>query len=128
MEALLHLAESRELHIDAYGWHEFGRPEQVADHVEDFRRLLKSHPKLASGPILIDEYQSEAQHLLPGFAVGWLYYLEQSGVQQAMRACWDLPKPSGGLFETCWTGLNGCSQKTRRRPHRCIGFTNATRV
>ncbi len=115
--ALLDYAEDKELRFDAIDWHELGsRPEDVVAHVDDLRALLAARPSLGSPPIIIDEYASSAHHLLPGFAVAWLHYLEKARVLLAARACWNVQDPVNGIWSDCWDGLNGLFMKDNLTP------------
>jgi hypothetical protein len=102
---LVFVAENN-LRLDALSWHEFEAPEIVPSHVSKIREFIKTQPKLCNPKcpeIHINEYAPEDQHFIPGYGVGWLYYLEKAGVDQANRACWDIPKGES----TCWAGFNG---------------------
>jgi hypothetical protein len=100
---MLFVAENR-LRLDAVSWHEFNAPEMLPSHVDEIREFIETQPRLCDPrcpEIHINEYASEDQQS-PGYGVGWLYYLEKAGIDQASRACWDLPTGS-----TCWAGFNG---------------------
>lgn len=117
MAALLDYAQSNGLVFDAYDWHELGtRPEDVVAHVADLRSLLQSRPSLGNPPVIIDEYASPEEHLLPGFAVAWFYYLEEAGVLRASRACWDVTDSQSGQWSDCWNGLDGLFMKDNITP------------
>ncbi len=116
MQRVLDFAVSNNLLFDAIDWHEFARPEDVAGHVQNLRTLLGERPSLGNPPVIIDEYATAAQHLLPGFAVGWFYYLEKSGVQLASRACWNVMDPANGVWADCWDGLDGLFMKDNSTP------------
>jgi xylan 1,4-beta-xylosidase len=106
LKAFLDFVATNDIRLDALSWHEFKAPEVLPEHVNEIREYFKTHPRLcrpACPEIHINEYMSDTQHLVPGYAVGWLYYLEKARVNHANRACWDVP--NGG--STCWTGVNG---------------------
>jgi hypothetical protein len=70
------------------------------------QQYLSANPSLcnpACPEIHINEYAGSGTHLIAGWTVGWLHYLEEAGVDQAHRACWDV---SGG-WSTCWAGFDG---------------------
>lgn len=102
---LVFVAENN-LRLDALSWHEFEGPIIVPSHVSEIQQFIRTQPKLCNAKcpeIHINEYEPEDQHFIPGYGVGWLYYLEKAGVDQANRACWDLPKGES----TCWAGFDG---------------------
>ena len=66
--------------------------------------------------MIIDEYAPAAQHHLPGFAVGWFYYLEKSGVLSVSRACWNVMDSVNGIWDDCWDGLDGLFMKDNLTP------------
>jgi len=112
---LVFVAENN-LRLDALSWHEFEAPEVVPAHVSEIREFIKTQPKLCNPKcpeIHINEYAPEDQHFIPGYGVGWLYYLEKAGVDHANRACWDLPKGES----TCWAGFNGMLSQDNVTPH-----------
>lgn len=101
-----------DLRVDVVSWHEFRYPEDLVPRVDTMRRLLAERPSLCEPTcpkIHINEYAGPESHLIPGVNVGWLYYLESSGIDQSNRACWD---DVGGFlrfgrWSTCWAGFNG---------------------
>lgn len=106
LKAFLSFAVEHDLRVDAVSWHEFQTPESVPAHAREMREVFKSQPKLCNPTcpeIHINEYAPDTQHLVPGYGVGWLYYLERARIDHANRACWDVPR-SGS---TCWNGFNG---------------------
>ncbi len=98
------------LRVDAISWHEFGYPEEVVSRAAEMRRLIAERPALckpACPEIHINEYAGPESHLVPGVNVGWLYYLEKAGVDQAHRACWDDLGSFLRKWSSCWAGFNG---------------------
>jgi hypothetical protein len=97
------------LRVDVVSWHEFRHPEEVVPRTEEMRRLISERPTLCDPrcpEIHVNEYAGPESHLIPGVNVGWLYYLEKAGVDQANRACWD---DLGRIFKkwsSCWAGFN----------------------
>lgn len=94
------------LRLDALSWHEFGAPDSLPAHVDEARQFFSANPSLcipACPEIHINEYAGSRDHLIPGWAVGWLHYLEKAEVDQSHRACWDVI----GGWSTCWAGING---------------------
>lgn len=108
LELFLSYASSNNLRIDALSWHEFGLPEEVVAHTAEVRKNF-------SGEIHINEYANADSHLIPGEQVGWFYYFEKAGVDQAHRACWDVVR-GPGQWSTCWAGFNGVLSKDNETP------------
>lgn len=105
--SLLQYLRDNNLLVDAVSWHEFKDPQDIMMHVEDFRKMLASFPSLGMVEVHINEYSQSEEHLIPGWAVGWLYYLEKSEVEWASRSCWNR---IGGDSE-CGDGLDGLLTK-----------------
>jgi hypothetical protein len=111
--------------FEAFAWHELEDmrmpvskevyPEGVPTHVETVRSLLKE--KLSCDfncpEIHINEYGYATNHLIPGFVVGWIYYLNKAKVEQANRACWDVKTGAlpGQKYLTCFDGFDGLFTK-----------------
>lgn len=105
--SLLKYISDNNLSVGAVSWHEFKDPQDIPAHVEDFRRMLASFPSLGMMEAHINEYSQAEEHLIPGWAVGWLYYLERSGVEWASRSCWYRAKGDS----ECGDGLDGLLTK-----------------
>lgn len=106
LKRFLGFVAENNLRLDALSWHEFQTPEVVPAHVNEMREFFKTQPGLcnpACPEIHINEYAPQDQYLVPGYGVGWLYYLEKAGVNQANRACWGLNERE----TTCWDGFEG---------------------
>ena len=115
---LVHFLEylaSQNLRFDAISWHEFDFPEEILEHVEAIRNVIKEHPSLGTPEIHINELSGPADHLIPGWAVGWLYYLEKANVDWATRGCWDI-KERDTRWSGCQAGLNGLLLKDNNTP------------
>ena len=105
----LSYVSANKLRLDALSWHEFGRPSAVPARADEMRAAISSLPSLCSSScpeIHIHEYATPETHLIPGVAVGWLYYFEKAGLDQASRACWDV-ESSGKKWSDCWAGIDG---------------------
>jgi hypothetical protein len=133
LKAFLRFVADHNLRLDAISWHEFHAPESLPEHTREIREFFRSKPALCNPvcpEIHINEYASDAQHLVPGFSVGWLYYLEQARVDHANRGCWDVAK--GG--STCWTGFNGMLMPDNATPnvlywvYKAYAELNRTRI
>jgi hypothetical protein len=117
MADFLSFVAKNNLPLDAVSWHEVigtavnQNPNVVIANVAAVRAELKQYPRLAHIPIFINEYSSNATHLIPGWAVGWISALEQAGVAEATRACWHQPDLSGKEMAECNEGgLDGLLQ------------------
>jgi hypothetical protein len=103
------------LRFDAISWHEFDFPEEIPEHVESIRNVMKAHPSLGTPEIHINELSGPADHLIPAWAVGWLYYLEKANVDWASRGCWEI-KERSSRWSDCQAGLNGLFLKDNNTP------------
>jgi hypothetical protein len=72
-----------------------------------------AYQTLGSPEIHINEYASSEDHLIPGWSVGWLYYMEKAGVDASNRACWDVVQGKT-TWSDCWAGLNGVFLKDNK--------------
>ena len=105
---LLDFLVDNNLHFDALSWHEFNIPEEIPIHVASARSLIDSRvDSLGPMEIQINEFSSGQNHLIPGWTLGWIYYLDDAEVDWASRACWE--RESGDMSQTseCVKGLNG---------------------
>lgn len=99
------------IRLDGISWHELGDdPDVVPSHVDMARQFLKTLPLIVPNPeIHINEYAGPTYHLVPGHAVGWIYYFEKAGINWASRACW-WPETSLRLkipWSDCYAGFDG---------------------
>lgn len=102
---------------DVISWHELGSlPEDVPAHVQTLRAFLKTAFPGYNPLFHINEFTSQPEHLIPGWTVGWLYYLEQSGINSANRACWNVQVPFARQWSNCWAGLNGLLLNDNKTP------------
>ncbi|MBK9565178.1 MAG: T9SS type A sorting domain-containing protein [Saprospiraceae bacterium] len=92
--------------ISGVSWHEFCNPEDVPIHVQQVRDSLSVRPWLGNLDILIPEYAGPANHTIPGWNVGWLYYFEKSKVDWVSHGCWD-ENDGTNSWTNCQYGLNG---------------------
>ncbi len=120
---------------DAVSWHELGSlPEDVPAHAQAFRAFLATAMPEYHPAFHINEFTSEPEHLIPGWTVGWLYYLEQAKIDSANRACWSVQVPRRKPWSDCWAGLNGLFLKDNKTPqmnywvHLAYGQMGATRL
>lgn len=119
--------------IDAVSWHEFCTPEDVVIHVNELRDSLNVRPWATDLLINIPEYAGPANHIIPGWNVGWLYYLELAQVNWVSHACWN---ESDGVstWSDCQFGLNGLFMSDNKTPqpnywvHRIYADLPATRL
>ncbi|MBK9564212.1 MAG: hypothetical protein IPO37_03155 [Saprospiraceae bacterium] len=92
--------------ISGVSWHEFCNPEDVPIHVQQVRDSLSVRPWLGNLDILIPEYAGPANHTIPYWNVGWLYYFEKSKVDWVSHGCWD-ENDGTNSWTNCQYGLNG---------------------
>ena len=92
--------------ISGVSWHEFCNPQDVPSHVQQVRDSLAVRPWLGNLDILIPEYAGPANHTIPGWNIGWLYYLEKSKVDWVSHGCWDETDGTSS-WSNCQYGLNG---------------------
>jgi hypothetical protein len=102
------------IRVDAISWHEVGAranlvnnppdPVSAVVDVQRARALIAARPTLGHPAILISEYSSAADHLIPGWDVGWMASLEQAGVSAANRSCWHAPDVAGQMVAECAEG------------------------
>lgn len=103
---------------DAISWHELGSlPEGVPTNAQTLRTFLSQtfpdyHPELH-----VNEFTSEPEHLIPGWTVGWLYYLEQAKLDVVSRGCWSFREAGKKPWSDCWAGLNGLLSEDNTTPH-----------
>jgi len=141
MTTFLAFVNAHNLPLDALSWHEVigaavdRNPDIVVTHVAQARFLLSKYPRLAHIPIFVNEYSSNATHLIPGWAVGWMAALEQAGVAEASRACWHEPDVFGNSIAECNEGgLDGLLQPGSGLPqdlywvHAAYGSMTGDRV
>lgn len=108
----LHAVNSK---VDGVSWHEFCLPQSVPLHVQELRDSLLSRPWASNLTIHIPEYAGPSNHRIPGWNVGWLYYLEKAKVDWASHGCWDV---SDGVnsWSDCQFGLNSLFMKDGTTP------------
>lgn len=92
--------------ISGVSWHEFCNPQDVPLHVQQVRDSLEVRPWLGNLDILIPEYANPTNHTIPGWNVGWLYYLEKSKVNWVSHSCWN-ETDGTNTWSNCEFGLNG---------------------
>jgi hypothetical protein len=99
----INYATANNLQFAAISWHEnnAGNGTQpslqlpvLADHVQMIRTALDASPVLAGAQIFVNEFDSSFTGRLTGWDLGHVIALEQAGVDQANRAC----------FENCMNG------------------------
>lgn len=131
--AILDYFVQNALHFNAISWHEFDLPESVPAHVAAAMALIAARPALGAMEIHVNEYSSGQNHLIPGWTVGWLYYLDQAEIQWATRACWERENSPGDTSE-CIRGLNGLLTISETSPqatywvHRAYAAMSGTRL
>ncbi|MDI9340543.1 MAG: T9SS type A sorting domain-containing protein [Sediminibacterium sp.] len=119
--------------VTGVSWHEFCNPEDITVHVKQVQDSLVIRPWLGNLQILIPEYAGPANHIIPGWNVGWLYYFETAKVDWVSHGCWN---ESDGVssWSDCEFGLNGLFMKNNLTPqpnywvHRAYAELNGVRV
>lgn len=89
---LTHFAKyitENDLRFDAISWHEFVHPEHIPAQAILIREFFKKHNHSQIPEMHINEYSGPRDAPIAGWAVGWLYYLEQARLDWANRACWN---------------------------------------
>lgn len=101
--------------LDGISWHELGNQpvEDVPRHADLLRQGLASALPGYAPELHVNEYAGPTQHLLPGWAVGWLHYLTVADVDVASRACWNVGDEG---WSDCWAGLDGLLRPDNRTP------------
>ncbi|HEY1827278.1 MAG TPA: hypothetical protein VGF87_04620 [Acidimicrobiales bacterium] len=109
MATFLNYAAANDLSLAAVSWHEIDdnlgtKPEEntlsptmIEDHVAEARQLIASLPALGNPKIFVDEYGMPEVQDIPGWDVSYLSALTASGVDSAVRACWDGNCSDGSL-------------------------------
>ena len=120
--------------VNGVSWHELcNNPENVPNHVQQLRDSLAVRPWCGNLTIHIPEYASPQNSIVPGWNLGWLYYLEKSKLNWVSHACWN---ESNGVisWSNCEFGLNGLFMKDNITPqpnywvHRAYSELNSTRL
>lgn len=114
MQTFLVYARDNNLRLDAISWHEFTNPESVPENIVYMKQLIKEYglttPSGAVPELHINEYAFASNHLIPGWTVGWLYYLDKNmgDLAWTSRSCWKLPPGIVGRTPyDCLTWLDG---------------------
>jgi hypothetical protein len=119
MPTFLNYVAANNLPLDAVSWHEVSHlgPGVVLSNIARVRFMLAAHPRLAHLPIFINEYQTDLNHLIPGWSVEWISLLESAGIAQAGRACWhDIDVAGKSIAECSEGGLDGLVQPGSGKP------------
>jgi len=121
LTAFMKYLEENDLTLTALSWHEFDDPDAMIEHTSKMRSIIDSifekKQNLKIQEIHINEYGSNDNQLVPGWAVRWLYSLEKANVDVANRACWDMGSGSS-VWSNCWNGLNGMLDQDNKTPER----------
>jgi hypothetical protein len=73
------------------GFRDYWSPAAIGAHVELAKALIATYPALAGTQVFVNEYGPTYGANIPGWMVGDLASLEQSGADQAMLTCVDGP-------------------------------------
>ena len=104
------------LHFDAISWHEFYLPENIPIHVSSAKAMIDNR-SLGPMEIQINEFSSGQRHLIPGWTMGWIYYLDEAKVDWASKACWEREIGDRNQTSECIKGLNGIFAEDEITPH-----------
>ncbi|MFD1552875.1 T9SS type A sorting domain-containing protein [Putridiphycobacter roseus] len=122
------------IYLDAVSWHEFGLPDSLTLHVNQFRTLLQNNPQWGNPEIHINEYSPRQTNQIPAWKVGWFYHLEKSNVDWANNACWDDMDDGVNQWNNCIWGLNGILSYDESSPlpiywaHKAYGTMQGEKV
>lgn len=93
--------------VDGVSWHNLcNNPENVPAQVQQLRDSLAVRPWLGNLTLHIPEYASPQNSTIPGWNLGWIYYLEKAKLDWVSHSCWN---ESDGVnsWSNCEYGLNG---------------------
>lgn len=112
------LATIHNVKLEGISWHELGsNPEDLPKHKDIARQFFAQNFPGYTPEIHINEFSAQADHTIPGWAVAWLYYLEQAGVDAASRACWFMQTTTdSSTWNNCWAGLDGLLLQDNKTP------------
>ncbi len=119
--------------VSGVSWHEFCNPHDVLSHVKQVRDSLTVRPWLGNLDILIPEYAGPKNYTIPGWNVGWLFYLEKSKVDWVSHSCWN-ETDDNVSWSNCEVGLNGLFLSDNFTPqpnywvHRAYAELNNSRI
>lgn len=89
MTDFLNFASDHNLDLAAINWHYNGTdPLYLADTVTAVRQMIAARPNLGHPLVFINEYGGRDTQRVPGWDVGFLDSLTDSGVASAGRSCW----------------------------------------
>lgn len=94
IRAFLDYCVANNLEVNYLSWHELDKdtnPALIAKDVAEVRQLIAQNPKyraLKISKIQINETVGQSAQYRPGEITGYLYYLEQAGVDGACKGCW----------------------------------------
>jgi hypothetical protein len=110
MVTFLNFIKSNQLHFDAISWHEFDNPLALQSIANNIKSFFMQNGNLSIPEIHVNEYTSPNNYKIPGWTLGWLYYLELAPIDVSNHACWDNGKE-------CSAGLNGLFQQNNLTPN-----------
>ena len=110
--------------LEAVSWHEFGLPDSLVLHTNDFKKRRLLNPLWGNPEIHINEYSPQQTNQIPAFRLAWLYHLEQNNVDWANTACWD-NSDGATNWSNCSVGLNGLFWYDEKSPLPAYWLTRA---
>ncbi|MEK6794229.1 MAG: hypothetical protein AABZ39_05600 [Spirochaetota bacterium] len=102
-----------DIRLGGFSWHnlegEDDEPDihRIPKKAAEIRQLMEDNGlrKERSPELHMNEY-SFRYHLIPGWEAGYLYYMEEAGIDYIAKACWEM-KVGFRQRSTCWDGFNG---------------------
>jgi Secretion system C-terminal sorting domain/Glycosyl hydrolases family 39 len=101
--------------LEAVSWHEFGLPDSLVLHTNDFKNRRVLNPTWGNPEIHINEYSPQQTNQIPAYRLAWLYHLEQNNVDWANTACWNNFDGTTN-WSNCSVGLNGLFWQDEKSP------------
>lgn len=104
LKDFLDYCKSNNLEVNFISWHELNDQAitNISAHVNEVRRSFvenSAYRSLKIQKIYINEIVGPTAQYRPAEILGYLYYTEQSGIDGAVKACWE---PQGGGRNNCF--------------------------
>ena len=124
IEYVLDSLASYGITLDGVSWHEFGLPDSLPNHTNNFKNRILLNPLWGNPEIHINEYSPQQTNQIPSYRLAWLYYLEQNNVDWANTACWNNFDGTTN-WSNCNVGLNGLFWHDEQSPLPAYWVTRA---
>ncbi|MBK7309865.1 MAG: T9SS type A sorting domain-containing protein [Sphingobacteriaceae bacterium] len=124
IEYILDSLASHGVTLNGVSWHEFGLPDSLTNHTNNFKSRLLLNLSWGTPEIHINEYSPQQTNQIPAYRLAWLYYLEQNNITWANTACWN---NFDGItnWSNCNVGLNGLFWHDEQSPLPAYWITRA---